>query len=190
MRLILASNSPRRREILQTFGFDLNVIVSDYQEKGRANSPRKTAELYAKNKAQRVFDELSLSDQQNAVVLGADTIVVLDNMILGKPQSVHDAYDMLWALSGRAHYVYTACAIVTSKKTYIKTAKTKVVFNKLSDEIINNYIASGSPMDKAGAYGIQDQEFNLVKKYRGSYYNVMGLPIEKISPILTRLIKK
>ena len=189
MELILASNSPRRKQLLTEAGFDFEVIVSDYEEKGAGITPKAMVELYAKNKAQSVFDMLDENQKQNSVVLGADTVVVFNKKILGKPQSSHDAYDMLWALSGKTHTVLTGVCIITPTKTIVKTVKSRVTFNHLNDNIINDYIKTGSPMDKAGAYGIQD-DAPLVKRYRGSLNNIIGLPVEKITPILKKVIVK
>lgn len=187
MKLILASNSPRRKEILSKFGFIFTVIKSDYEEKESFSDAFSLVKTFAEKKAEHVFNALSKKDKKTSVVLGADTVVVSDGKILGKPKDKKDAANMLSALSGKTHLVLTGYAIISNGKTLSGVTKTEVVFNNLSDELIKEYIATGSPMDKAGAYGIQDG-FPLVKEYYGSIYNVIGLPIEEISPILKKLL--
>lgn len=184
MKLILASNSPRRKEILEKFGFTFTVIKSDYEEKENISDPQLLVKTFAFNKAKSVFD--SLEEKDEAVVLGADTVVVFDGKILGKPKDTKDAENMLKSLSGKTHSVFTGYAVIEEEKTFSGVCETKVRFNDLSDSFIRGYVATGSPMDKAGAYGIQDG--SLVKDYVGSYYNVIGLPIEDISPILKELL--
>ena len=184
MNLILASNSPRRKEILEKFGFTFTVIKSDYEEKENISDPQLLVKTFAFNKAKSVFD--SLEEKDEAVVLGADTVVVFDGKILGKPKDKKDAENMLKSLSGKTHSVFTGYAVIEKEKTFSGVCETKVTFNDLSDSFIRDYVATGSPMDKAGAYGIQDG--SLVKDYVGSYYNVIGLPIEDISPILKELL--
>ena len=184
MKLILASNSPRRKEILEKFGFTFTVIKSDYEEKENISDPQLLVKTFAFNKAKSVFD--SLEEKDEAVVLGADTVVVFDGKILGKPKDKKDAENMLKSLSGKTHSVFTGYAVIEKEKTFSGVCETKVTFDDLSDSFITNYVATGSPMDKAGAYGIQDG--SLVKDYVGSYYNVIGLPIEDISPILKELL--
>lgn len=184
MKLILASNSPRRKEILEKFGFTFTVIKSDYEEKENIFDPQLLVKTFAFNKAKSVFD--SLEEKDEAVVLGADTVVVFDGKILGKPKDKKDAENMLKSLSGKTHSVFTGYAVIEKEKTFSGVCETKVTFNDLSDSFIRDYVATGSPMDKAGAYGIQDG--SLVKDYVGSYYNVIGLPIEDISPIIKELL--
>ena len=186
MKLILASNSPRRKEILEKFGYRFTVIKSDYEEKEDIFDPRLLVKTFAEKKAESVFSSLSEAEKDEAVVLGADTVVVLKGKILGKPKDDRDAVNMLKSLSGRTHLVLTGYAVITGGKTFSGVAETKVVFNTLTDKFITDYVATGSPLDKAGAYGIQDGA--LVKKYVGSFYNVIGLPIEEIAPILERLL--
>ena len=183
MRLILASISPRRKEILRRFGFEFDVIKSGYDEKDFAESVEGLVKTFAIKKAEYVFDRLSEEKKTQSVVLGADTVVALDGVILGKPKNNEEAFDMLKRLSGKEHGVFTGYAVVTSKKTITGVAKTKVFFNRLSEKTIREYVATGSPLDKAGGYGIQDG-FSLVKAYEGSLYNVIGLPIEELEPIL------
>lgn len=184
-QLILASNSPRRREILKDAGFDFEVIVSDFEEKDVALSPIETAINNALGKAQVTFDNLG---NKNAVVLGADTVVFYNNTLLGKPKDSEDAVKMLKTLSGNTHTVVTGYAIITQNGTLSGFSESKVTFNKLKKEQIDKYVKSGKPLDKAGAYGIQDG-YNLVKNFEGSLNNVIGLPIEQIAPILKEKLK-
>ena len=183
-RLILASNSPRRKEILTNAGFNIEIIPSTFEEVAQDLSPTETVKNFAFNKAKEVFERLNDS---NAIVVGADTVVSLDNVILGKPKDRLDATNMLKNLSGKTHQVYTGYCIYSSKKVVVDAVKSEVTFNPLTDQNIDLYVASGKPMDKAGAYGIQDG-YGLIKGYKGSYNNVVGLPIEDIKPIIKSLL--
>lgn len=185
MKLILASNSPRRKEILEKFGFKFTVKKSDYEEKGNA-APETLVKTFATGKAESIFNSLSETQKRDCAVLGADTVVVLGGEILGKPKDRADAENMLKALSGRTHFVYTGYAVISAKSAVSGVVKTEVKFNDLSEKLIKDYVATGSPLDKAGAYGIQDG-FPLVRYYKGSLYNVIGLPIEELEPILKNL---
>lgn len=177
MKLILASNSPRRREILKEHGFDFTVIKSGYEEKPLNLSPTELVKTFAFNKAKDVFD--GLEDKKDFVVLGADTVVVLNGVIIGKPKDKDDAFNTLRSLSGRIHKVITGYTLISEEKTVTGFDETAVEFNDLSDEYIKEYIDNKKPFDKAGSYGIQDG-YHLVKGYNGSYNNIVGLPIEKI----------
>lgn len=186
MELILASNSPRRKELLERFGFKFKTVKSDYAEKDTGLSPADTVKTFATGKAEYVFD--TLKDKSDAVVLGADTVVVMDGKILGKPADKTDAVKTLKLLSGKTHSVLTGYAIISDKKRETGCVETKVTFNFLADELINRYVNSGLPLDKAGSYGIQDG-YNLVKSYDGSFYNVVGLPIDIIETRLKDFLK-
>lgn len=186
MEWILASASPRRKELLGALVKQFDIIPAKGEEilcTGLA--PDEQVRLLAKNKAQEVA---SLPQAQGKAVLGADTIVVLDGEILGKPKDERDAERMLLSLSGRTHEVYTGVCIVYpkegGKKCICEADCTKVTFETLSKSQIKAYVATGSPMDKAGAYGIQDG--NLVRSIEGSMSNVIGLPIE----LCERMIRK
>lgn len=184
MKLILASNSPRRREILQREGIDFCVIPSSYEEEKTLKLGKKTAEYFAKRKAQDVYD--SLEDKCDKVVLGADTIVYLDGEILEKPKDYLDAKNMLKRLSSKKHLVITGYSFIGENLNICDSEISEVLFNDLSDEDIDKYIAEMKPFDKAGSYGIQDG-YNLVKTYRGSFDNIVGLPIEKILEVLRKI---
>lgn len=178
-KFILASASPRRREILLERNFKFVVVPSTIDEQFDKNlSHYKAVEKIALSKAQSVFDKMQLP------TLGCDTVVVLDGEVLGKPKDSENAIEMLKKLSGKCHEVISAFAFITKDKTFVDFDVTKVYFNVLTNETILEYVKTGSPLDKAGAYGIQDG-FGLVDRYEGSYYNVMGLPIEKIEEFFT-----
>ena len=189
MRFILASASPRRKELVKEFVEETEIIPAQGEETAVAGTSRKLVEALSKQKADEVF---SLVNDEEAIVLGADTVVAYGKKVLGKPKNEEDAFAMLKMLSGRSHFVYTGvCFIYFSKgeKKYInRSAKTRVKFNKLSDEWITEYIKSGSPMDKAGAYGIQDG--GLVQKIRGSFTNVVGLPVELCKKLYAKIIRE
>ncbi len=177
--LILASNSPRRREILASLGVAFTVQPSLFEERGEGLSPAETALVFARGKAKDVF-----SRNPHALVLGADTVVALDGQIFGKPKDEEDAARMLRALSGRTHSVLTGVCLLGEDFCSECVAETKVSFFALDEALIARYIREKRPLDKAGAYGIQD-EFPLVRSYEGSYTNVVGLPAEKVREMLT-----
>lgn len=187
--LVLASGSPRRHHLLKTIGFEFTIITADIDETLDINiPPEQYCMNLARSKAVKVADNLDYE----AVVLGADTIVVLDGRIINKPSNSEEAVKFLKDLSGNTHLVYTAIAIVNSKtgKTLTKYGITRVTFRELEDEEITAYVESGSPMDKAGAYGIQD-DFGavFVKHVEGCYYNIVGLPLELLYSSLKEFLK-
>ncbi len=178
MEIILASNSPRRKELLKKQNIKFKVIPATKEEVVLNNaSVYDTTEILATNKAREVFE------LYGGIVLGADTVVSYNGKIYGKPKDKKDAIKTLKLLSNKTHEVITGFAIISSDFKYISHEVTKVTFNNLSDELINNYVNTGSPLDKAGSYGIQDG-FDLVKEIDGSLSNVIGLPVEKIVKIL------
>lgn len=183
---ILASASPRRKELMALTGLDFTVIVSNADESSVTREAG--AELYVQELALLKAASVAgvVLSRKNAVVISADTIVTLDGKILGKPQSEEDAFGMLSSLSGRAHEVYTGWCVmrVRDGKTVCKSVKTEVFFKELSEEKIRSYIASGEPMDKAGAYGIQGKGSMLIEKINGDYFNVVGLPLSSLCDTL------
>ena len=185
MKLILASKSPRRKDILENHGYHFTVQTVEFKEINKDLAPAEIAVHNAYGKAKATFDSLK---DKNAVVLGADTIVCLDGKILGKPKDENDAKLMLRSLSGRSHVVTTGYAIIAKCFEIKEYDQSLVTFNTLSNELIDEYIASGLPLDKAGSYGIQDG-YPLVKEYSGSFNNIVGLPIEDIKPTLDELLK-
>jgi septum formation protein len=185
--LVLASQSPRRKILLKQIGLKFRVIPSHVSEVLSPNeTPGDNAKRIAIDKASDVAARL-----QKGIVIGADTIVVLDHHVLGKPTSKDDAKRMLKLLSGREHSVYTGFALidVESKKHVAGVEETKVRFRKLDEKEIVSYIDSGSPMDKAGSYGIQD-DFGavFVEKVNGCFYNVVGFPLARFYSTLQRFI--
>ncbi len=182
MLLVLASKSPRRSEILKNAGIPFTVRVQDADETlPDGISPENAVMHLAKIKANAV------ERHENEIILGADTVVVLDGKILGKPRSHIEAYDMLSALSGRIHSVYTGIYARTDNGDISFYEKTDVEFQTLSDSEIEEYIGTGEPFDKAGAYGIQGYASKFVKKVNGDYFNVVGLPV---SAIYKNILKK
>jgi septum formation protein len=184
-RLILASASPRRRELLTNAGFDFEVIPSEVEEPGyRVGPPAVYAEQVAKLKAETVARTFAPTYQ--AIVLGADTIVVVNNALLGKPRSPEEARTMLEKLSGRAHEVISGVALVDASAGRSVTAHeiTRVHFRTLSVDEMAAYVASGEPLDKAGAYAIQGRASRFVTRIEGCYFNVMGLPVALVDRLL------
>ena len=176
MKIILASASPRRKELLTLAGIEYDVIVSQCEETlPDGITPDKAVEELARQKAEDVF-----SRNSDALIIAADTVVALGNTILGKPKDEEDAFNMLSSLSGRRHTVFTGVCIKTHDKTDIFHVATDVEFYPLSDKEIKEYIATKEPMDKAGAYGIQGKGFVLVKGIHGDYFNVVGLPLAEM----------
>lgn len=183
---ILASASPRRKEIMALTGLDFSVLVSDADEGSvDRNIP---AGLYVQELALLKASSTAkfLLKNKNAVVISADTIVTLDGEILGKPQDEEDALKTLRALSGKTHEVYTGYCVmrISDGKTVCQSVRTEVTFKELSDEKINAYIKTGEPMDKAGAYGIQGKGSMLISGINGDYLNVVGLPLSALSDTL------
>lgn len=173
-RLILASGSPRRKKILQNLGLDFEIIKSPYEEVlDNHDFSYEKIENLAYNKAFEVAKTIN----NVAIVIGADTVVVLDNKILGKPENKEEAYKMLKSLSNREHFVVTSiCAIETpNMRKKIHSTTSYVTFNDLTDEMINKYIEEYSPLDKAGSYGIQELPQGFIKSTGGSFENIIGL---------------
>lgn len=180
MTLILASASPRRRALLEQIGVQFQVECSHVQEeKDSALEPEPLAAHLALQKAQAVA-----ALHQDGLILGADTIVVNDGLVLGKPADEAEAADMLRRLSGKWHQVMTAVALVDASGTrspWVAVEKTGVKFRELSEAEIAAYVATGESMDKAGAYGIQGYGALLVEQIEGCYFNVVGLPLQKVA---------
>lgn len=189
--LVLASKSPRRKKLLEQLGFDFTIIPSNHIEEKLTNldNPSDFVKKSAFAKASDVAKQINYE----AIVLGADTIVVLDKQILHKPKDKNDAINILKTLSNKTHIVYTGIAILHGKSSkYITDVQTtEVSFRKLMIDEIITYVNSGSPMDKAGAYGIQD-DFGavFVNNIKGCYYNIVGLPLEMFYSDLIKLLSK
>lgn len=184
--IILASGSPRRRELLTLMGLDYKVVVSEADEE--SVSKDLPIELYVQELAllKATATAKSVLKNKNAVIISADTVVTLNGKILGKPLDEDDAFNMLKSLSGVAHSVYTGYCVMRIKdgKTVCSKSRTRVHFKELSDEKIRAYIKSGEPMDKAGSYGIQGLGSLLAEKIDGDFYNVVGLPISMLADTL------
>ena len=187
-QLILASQSPRRKLLLQQIGIPFSVFPSDVKEPiNMKMSPDKIVIDLSEKKAEQVCGKLECCSEGPHIVLAADTIVVLDEVVMGKPKDPAEAFNMLEALSGRWHEVITGVTlrtVNTTNKIMTHAEKTKVKIRKLSKQTIQRYIDSGEPFDKAGAYGIQGLGALLVEKLHGCYYNVVGLPLYKVSVML------
>lgn len=179
-KLILASGSPRRKDLLHQIGLQFEIIPSNIEENISETDPLQLVKKLALLKAADV------ARRATGVVIGADTIVVADNTILGKPISTEDAIGMLERLNGSQHQVATGVAIVDSNsgREWLAVEVTQVFFRKYSSAEILKYVASGEPMDKAGAYAIQGQGSLFVQKIEGCFFNVMGLPLLKTAQLL------
>ncbi len=189
MHFVLASNSPRRREILSDLGYAFDVRTADFDESTvDLSAPADGVRELALGKAEAAAKAAPAGEP--TVFLGADTVVVLDGVVMGKPADEEDAFRMLRALSGRTHVVYTGAAVISIDETGAVTDRqtlveaTDVTFFALTDEEIRAYIATGEPMDKAGAYGIQGLGCTLVEGIRGDYLTVVGLPAARVVRLL------
>ncbi len=190
MQYVLASASPRRKQLLAEVIADFEIIPSLADEsKQTAESPKALVIELAKLKAGEVAHR---PENEGKVVIGSDTIVAFEGKVLGKPMDEADAFRMLKMLSGNKHAVYTGVCVMRVKdgktQCFTEVDGTDVYFEELSDEWIHAYIAGGSPMDKAGAYGIQDG--GLVKRIEGSYTNVVGFPVKLIKKLLEKVEKE
>ncbi|RKY84952.1 septum formation inhibitor Maf [candidate division KSB1 bacterium] len=179
MRLILASTSPRRKEILSKTGLGFDVVVNNYEEDMTLDMPPKELAAYLSlGKAKSVANQYP-----DALVIGADTIVAFKDKILGKPKSVEEAKEMLTMLSGEVNSVITGFTMIhqSSNRIITDAIESFVTFRKMSEEEIDNYIATGEPMDKAGAYAIQEKGAIFVEKIEGDFFTIIGLPLYRIA---------
>jgi len=183
VRVILASQSPRRRELLALVGIPHEVRPADLDERMEpGESPTEHAERLARAKAQAIA-----LLEPDAVVIGSDTIVVLDGEVLGKPADVAEAVRTLQRLSGRTHTVHTAVAVARDGRLESGVESVEVTFRPLTDDQIERYVATGEPMDKAGAYGIQGYGAVIVERIHGDYFAVMGLALGRLVGLLARV---
>lgn len=195
-QIVLASQSPRRKELLARLHLPFEIIPAIGEENPPDSQPENVVLELARQKADEVYlrkQHDKSCGQRNLLVIGADTVVVYRNQVLGKPQSREDAYEMLHMLSGTTHHVYTGICIVQSShdREVIRHQfyeKTEVVFAALTEEEILHYIESGDPFDKAGAYGIQGDFSVYVRGISGDYNNVVGLPIARLYQELKRIV--
>ena len=181
-KIILASASPRRRELLTQIGLEFDVVVSETEEKITSTEPAKVVEELSAQKAEAVWEKLATIT--DIIVLGADTVVACDGKILGKPADTEAAAAMLTMLQGRGHEVYTGVTILYEedgeKKALTFHEKTTVHFYPMTEEQIREYVATGDPMDKAGSYGIQGFCARYIRGIEGDYNNVVGLPVGRV----------
>lgn len=209
-KIILGSASPRRKELLAQIGAEFEVRVSDKEEIYHSKTPEEIVKELALMKAENVLSDMleeytakgsaqkgtELEEVgtcnaclKDTVILGADTVVVLDDKILGKPKDEEDAFFMIQSLQGRAHEVYTGVAVIEfdsegNRNTVNHAVGTKVYVNAMTEDEIQAYIATGEPMDKAGAYGIQGRFAPFIDRIDGDYYNVVGLPMSYVYQVL------
>lgn len=185
MDIILASKSPRRRALLEQMGVkDFRILTPDIDEHmDRELPPAELVRQISLEKAQAVAAQAD----PNAVIIAADTVVALDGVVLGKPADEEEAFRMLSLLSGNRHQVYTGLTVLRGEQVFSQWEETSVTFRPLTAEEIEAYIATGEPMDKAGAYGIQGYGALFIEGISGDYYNVMGLPVCRLGQILGQL---
>ncbi|MCI9603441.1 MAG: septum formation protein Maf [Ruminococcus sp.] len=199
-RIILGSASPRRKELLEQIGIKFEIVVSDAEEHYESTRSDEIVRELALMKAEQVAEEVKRREKEgvgedyllrsetgearlrNLLILGADTVVVRDGEILGKPSGAEEAFEMLKSLQGRAHQVYTGVAVLdfdgnAERHTVSHAEETKVFVHAMTDEEIRSYIAAGESLDKAGAYGVQGRFAAYIDRIEGDYYNVVGLPV-------------
>ena len=193
-RLILASASPRRRELLARIGLSFEVLPARGEENPRSAIPEEMVQELSAGKALEIYGSLEEQGKEEAVVIGADTLVAFGNRVMGKPQDEKDAFDMLFLLQGKTHQVYTGVTLLytpkgeTACKKLTFLEKTDVTMYPMTEQEILEYIATGEPMDKAGAYGIQGRCATYVRGICGDYNNVVGLPVSRLYQELKRIV--
>lgn len=184
MKIVLASASPRRRELLAGLGLDYTVLVSNVEEQITEREPARVVEELSAQKAGDVLQRLGSESGEELLIIGADTIVAVEGQILGKPVDEKDGAEMLKRLSGRQHQVYTGVTLYHWRRGEMRRCTfhecTQVWFYPMTQEEISWYISTGEPMDKAGAYGIQGLGNRFVKAIEGDYNNVVGLPVARL----------
>ena len=187
-KIILGSASPRRRELLSQIGIEFTVRVSEKEEVYHSETPEEIVKELALMKAENIGEEI----KADTVIIGADTVVVLDQKILGKPEDEEDAFRMLKSLQGRPHEVYTGVAVLSRDRekgrlSRSHAVKTAVYVHEMTDDEIRSYIATGEPADKAGGYGIQGAFAKYIDRIDGDYYNVVGLPVSYVYQTLKEI---
>lgn len=179
-KIILASKSPRRKQILEQVGLKFTVVVSDFDEtRIKFKTPQEMVKKLSLEKARIIA-----AKNPNVIIIGADTTVIYKNEIIGKPTSKQDAVRILKLLSGKVHEVVTGFTVVGGKKSITKAVTSRVKFKQLSEAEIKAYVETGEPMDKAGGYGIQDKGGVFIENIQGDYFNIVGLPIFAVSEVL------
>ncbi|XP_022820966.1 uncharacterized protein LOC111352609 isoform X2 [Spodoptera litura] len=190
--IILASGSPRRKELVENIGLKVGLCPSLFEENLDPNAFKSFGEFVEETALQKVLEvetRLTAEGHEPDVVIGADTMVTLGAEMFGKPTSETEAFEMLSRLSGRGHTVYTGVVIKASDKIVKFTEKTDVFFGKLDEQQIRGYIATGEPMDKAGGYGIQGVGGTFVERVEGDYFTVVGLPLYRLCSVLYDMFK-
>ncbi|MGI6152535.1 MAG: Maf family protein [Christensenellaceae bacterium] len=179
MMLVLASQSPRRQELLKLITEDFIIEASDVDESSDERDPAKLVEMLAKRKARDVFKKHPAD-----IILGADTVVYANSEILGKPRDMADAKRMVCSLAGSMHEVYTGVCLCAEKTERTEVFSTKVYFNEISEAELENYLENAYVLDKAGAYAVQEAAARFVRRIEGCYFNVMGLPVSGVYQML------
>ncbi len=189
MNLILASKSPRRREILENLGIPFTVFTVETDETADEKNPERLVEILAERKGRAVFEKLISEgyDMTNTVVLASDTVVSADGEILGKPRDMADAKRMLRLLSGRSHTVHSGISLIACDRAAASHETTAVHFDPLDDTTIERYIELAQPYDKAGAYAIQGHAAAFISGIEGCYFNVVGLPVHRLATLWNTL---
>ncbi|XP_059481199.1 probable bifunctional dTTP/UTP pyrophosphatase/methyltransferase protein [Neocloeon triangulifer] len=192
-RIILASGSPRRKEVLDNIGLKFEVIPSIFEENLDPASYHDPSDFVidtAAHKVEEVYERLKNDAKKPDLIIGADTVVVFESQIYGKPKSEDHAFEMLKKFCGKSQFVYTGIVLKTNKETVKFFEKSEVTFGELTDEMIKAYIKTGEPMDKAGGYGIQSIGGTLVKSVNGDYFNIVGFPVYHFCKQLVGLVER
>lgn len=189
MEIILASASPRRREILENLGVKFTVRITDTDESSDIRSPEKLCCLLSRRKAETIAQKLSADDINNSVIIGCDTVVALENEIFGKPKTKDDACRMLRSLSGKTHRVISGLTVIKGGEVSTDFEVTEVAFDKLTEAQISAYISREYVLDKAGAYAVQGLAACFISKINGSYFNVVGLPVHLLYKMCPEIIE-
>ena len=185
MKWILASGSPRRREILEMLGVPFSVVTADVDETCSLSDPAETVKELAHRKAKAVADRLGYPAE--TLIIAADTLVAIDGTVLGKPRDRDDARRMIQQLSGRTHAVYSGVSLIRGKQTLTEFEKTEVTFGAMTERDIERYLNTGEPFDKAGGYAVQGKAAVFIEKINGCYFNVVGLPVHRIRLMLNKM---